>query len=340
MGLLQIALRLASNPKDWKKFLDEKYDGGKAMVRNPNTETAKKYPEISVNTAMKNESFRAHIEKEYEQWKGSQKVEADKPSAPVWDKHQTLLGKYTVESMTKKFKKEWIEAGKKLESFKDSLDYNFYLNKDIERYEKEPDRYKGTRFEKAVKTVKDIDPNLIEGYKFYAPEYHDRYTKAFFEAWSWSSGGDLSLNVAEYLGSLGVSGTLTNYEGLSMKERGVAPIGKAEAVNVHRMYAYQQSVFKHLGITHVTLYRGVQIDTDLPNEGDSVKVQSRTISSWSSNPIVASTFGNRTVKCTIPVEKIFGSASIYRPFDGSRYDSIHESEFIVLGSSDLDCTIF
>jgi hypothetical protein len=338
MSLIQIALRLASSPKDWKLFLDQKYDGGKAMVRNPNPETAKRYPEISVNTALKNESFRAHIEKEYEQWKGSQKTPETKQD-PVWDKHQTLLGKYTIESMTKKFKKEWVEAGKKLESFKDSLDYNFYLNKELSSYEKEPDRYKGTRFEKAVKTVKDIDPNLIEGYKFYAPEYHYTYSKAFFEAWSWSSGGDLPLNVAEYLASLGVSGTLTNYEGISRKERGVKPIRKAEMVDVHRIYAYQQAVFKHLGIKEITLYRGVQIDTDLPNDEDTVKVQSRTIASWTSNPIVASTFGNRTIKCTIPVERIFGSASIYRPFDGSRYDSIHESEFIVLGSSDLDCTI-
>jgi hypothetical protein len=105
-------------------------------------------------------------------------------------------------------------------------------------------------------------------------------------------------------------------------------------------YAYQQSVFKHLGVTHVTLYRGVtdkQLDTVPPSHGDKVQIQARPASSWSINPTVACDFGSRIVKCQVPVENILASAMV-QPYFANNPST--EFEYVVIGTEGLECEVF
>jgi hypothetical protein len=104
-------------------------------------------------------------------------------------------------------------------------------------------------------------------------------------------------------------------------------------------YAYQQAVFKHLGITHVTLYRGVKddrLDTVPPSHGDKVQIKSRPASSWSASPKTAQIFGDRMIKATVPVERILMSPITYNPFGGAS----SESEYVVIGAEDLEGEVF
>lgn len=56
----------------FEKFLDEKYQGGAAKVPNPNPDTREKWPEISFQTALKDDGFRRQLSMEFARWKGAQ----------------------------------------------------------------------------------------------------------------------------------------------------------------------------------------------------------------------------------------------------------------------------
>jgi hypothetical protein len=56
-------------PPKWKEFVDQKYEGGKKKVRNPNRETVWKTKQVTFNTAIKDKGFRQHImENDYSDW--------------------------------------------------------------------------------------------------------------------------------------------------------------------------------------------------------------------------------------------------------------------------------
>jgi hypothetical protein len=70
----------------WKEFLDERYDGGKEKIRNPNLDTRDSHPEISVSYLMKQDDSdyktdRMKIRREFASWrqrkKGPQKGAPD-----------------------------------------------------------------------------------------------------------------------------------------------------------------------------------------------------------------------------------------------------------------------
>lgn len=55
--------------RKWNEFLDENYEGGKAMVTNVDPHTSHAYPEVQLMTMLrKNKQFRRHIYREYQQW--------------------------------------------------------------------------------------------------------------------------------------------------------------------------------------------------------------------------------------------------------------------------------
>lgn len=53
---------------DWNRFVQERYDGGKARLPNPNPKTVKSFPDIAFSTALRYPKTRDVIYQEYEQW--------------------------------------------------------------------------------------------------------------------------------------------------------------------------------------------------------------------------------------------------------------------------------
>jgi hypothetical protein len=111
---------------------------------------------------------------------------------------------------------------------------------------------------------------------------------------------------------------------------------------IGKAYAFQQAYFKHIGLTEVTMFRGVggQIDGTPPADGDEVTLKTREVSSYSTDPRVAYGFG-RVVQYKVPVDRVWGSSAI-RPQLGSDgmgpqagSSTFQEAELIIMGSSDL-----
>jgi hypothetical protein len=59
----------------FEKFLEERYRGGKSRVPNPNPDASARrlYPDVSFQTAVKDDGFQRQVSKEFEAWKGKQK---------------------------------------------------------------------------------------------------------------------------------------------------------------------------------------------------------------------------------------------------------------------------
>jgi hypothetical protein len=87
-SLDSLSRRAQETPDLWKQFLDEKYDGGKKQVPNPNPNTKESHPKVSVSTIMSSpdssgKAMKDKIRKEFQAW--SEKHPA------VKDKKKTLL---------------------------------------------------------------------------------------------------------------------------------------------------------------------------------------------------------------------------------------------------------
>lgn len=115
---------------------------------------------------------------------------------------------------------------------------------------------------------------------------------------------------------------------------------------VKDLYVATQAFFKSQGIKEITIFRGVkhQINNSPPEKGDSLKLKSRELSSWSTNPTTAAKFGGyngRTIAMKIPVEYVLGGFITDPVYGGSHIsESIYnESELMILGSSNLDATV-
>jgi hypothetical protein len=113
------------------------------------------------------------------------------------------------------------------------------------------------------------------------------------------------------------------------------------ADTIKEVYAFQQAFFRSKGIKNITLYRGVQGEADLAelDYGSDVKVKSKPLASFTSNPMVAKKFAGSKVdkpcvlEYEVPVERIFCSPLIEPDLSG---DALSEEEFIVLGASVLN----
>jgi hypothetical protein len=375
--------------------LDEKYDGGKALVNNPDPHGRKK--QVSVNYALKTESYRHRLSEEYHKWYGENKEKAKtrgrpkkvnpesvtpKPvvvptvveptvvEVPKYGPHKALMGEYTVEGMLEQYR-EHIEAmDLEIPSMEGNELMNAALTKSMNKltaYDENVVFYKGQlelwKKEEGVTSpfYKSCEKNLrnatvckqrmdavkelmtSEGFKqiemaglsqYVNPNVTTYKTSAIYGDWIGSSTMIGSYKIHNYLKSKGVKGTHPN---------GIYPTEVSESLKkaFEQDYAYQQAVFKHWGITHITLYRGVsdpKLETEPPMHGDKVQIKTREASSWSANPEVATRFGTRMVKCRVPVEQIFASPIVYPSLDGG--SSLSESEYVVMGSEDLDCEVF
>jgi hypothetical protein len=52
----------------WEDFVKEKYEGGEKKVPNPNPDSKETHPEVTFNTALKDEGFEHQVRKEFQEW--------------------------------------------------------------------------------------------------------------------------------------------------------------------------------------------------------------------------------------------------------------------------------
>lgn len=350
-------MRLKSAAKDWQRFLEEKYEGGRKKIRNPNSDTKDVYPEVSFNTAMKDEHFRKHVEEDYKQWKGSDTENHNFSVAPPLKskvKEQLVsdeisVAKSSVVSVYETYLNdpdymvrdiinlcEIISSQNKTQDdaggFSESNYYSQkYINYDLcAKYLKglsEKERF-------CIDGIYNISSKFIDSIY---PDEKIPHTN-IWQDWMYDSASYSSLKICKWLKSMGVSGSLTDSDAnrLQLSES----IDEDTCEILKKAYTYHQSVFKHLGITHVTLYRGVsddQLENEPPLHGDKVKVGTRPMSSWSPNPQIGLGFGTRIIQCKVPVERIIASAMTVEKM-GHATDS--EFEYVVLGAEDFECEVF
>jgi hypothetical protein len=207
-----------------------------------------------------------------------------------------------------------------------------------------------------------VPPESIYGYsRYFNPEVNtekiiNRNTGHFvnilysvLERWMGSSSNAVSQVTQKFLAKKGVKGS----RGPKDSDLSLQPyhemFGQEDKIELElsKAYAYQQAVFKHLGITHITLYRGVkQFNADGEHQptlksGEKVKMKTRQASSWSANPEVGTRFGSRLLTCSVPVEQILMSPITDVRLDGEgAHGSMGETEFVVMGAEDMECTVF
>jgi len=118
-----------------------------------------------------------------------------------------------------------------------------------------------------------------------------------------------------------------------------------DATYFNDVYTFTQAYFKWAGIKTLTLFRGVkyQLDSKPPNLGDPVLIPSRTFTSWSGEPGIATRFG-RVVRAEVPVENIwaspltdskFGQAEVRLINSEGAVETGWETEFMVMGASNI-----
>jgi hypothetical protein len=165
--------------------------------------------------------------------------------------------------------------------------------------------------------------------------------KDFLGSWQSSSDNPDSLKYVGLFKKLGVNGTLTPFDtDYSDPSRSSSITSQMENI-LKEVYAFQQAFFRSKGIKNITLYRGVQGEADLAelDYGSDVKVKSKPLASFTSNPMVAKKFAGSKVdkpcvlEYEVPVERIFCSPLIEPDLSG---DALSEEEFIVLGASVLN----
>ena len=319
------------------------------MVHNPNTATQKKFPEVAVSTALKDEDFRYRIEAEYHNW--YMKSKPKEPSGKSF--HENLLGKYSVDDTLKEYK-DFFNKGSARSPQQDKvmkrveIDLKIKL-RDIQEGIEHHTTYQNeagvNKYKKALRVYQDIDaevkkinPVLIHGMKeYFQPKaIPPSVAKKLTSAWLQDSNQKEAKYLQKFLSDKGVKGTQHNVDygiGDFLPETFDDDLAKA--------YSYQQAVFKHMGVTHIDLYRGVRdtsIETEPPTHGTKVSVKTREASSWSSNPAVCPKFGTRIIKCRVPVEHIILSSITSPAMDGN--SKMGESEYVVMGAEGLDCEVF
>jgi hypothetical protein len=361
MSLSHIATRLlltVSNPHGWQQFLDEKYEGGSKMVHNPNSATQNKFPEVAVSTALKDESFRYRIEAEYHNWYMKRKPK--EPSGKSF--HENLLGKYSVDDTLKEYK-DFFNKGsakssqqdkvmKRLETdlkikLRDAQENVEYYQNMINDGSSNPALHKSLKktqnllkaYQDIEAETKKVNPVLIHGMKeYFQPQaVPSSVVKKLTQAWLGDSNQKEAGYLQKFLSDKGVKGT--EYTDYYKPIEGFLP--ETFDDDLAKAYVYQQAVFKHMGITHIDLYRGVRdrsINDEPPMHGEKVSVKTREASSWSSNPAVAARFGTRMIKSKVPVEHIILSSITSVGMDGN--SKMGESEYVVMGAESLDCEVF
>ena len=99
---------------------------------------------------------------------------------------------------------------------------------------------------------------------------------------------------------------------------------------IKAMHEWSTEDLSDFGIKEVTLYRGIETNKNV-KAGDNVNLETNAIESWSTDPLLASSFARGAdghgivVKATFPIERILSSAR-------TGFGVLHEHEFTVLNN--------
>lgn len=369
MSLCRIAYLLKRSEDEsasWQTFLDQRYEGGSKMVTNPVSTNRYQYPQVTVNTALKDGGYKKRLETQYKQWKMksqrsdnslhedvSKALHIDTPlpedlasktlSAYENTPDAFVVGDLITDVQFRVTRKKNLLNRHLADASPDDPEVMF-INGEIDTAMMVADDLKKLSLKERF--LIDGLRNLSGDCSSYlnSDEYLSGYNNGFWSAWSRSSNDQDCLKVCDWLQSLNVVGSTTEedeetlrgvdqYEGsINIKD----PLKKAIA----KSYTFHQKVFKQLGVTHVTMYRGVvdeSLESEPPIHGDKVKLKTRAMSSWSTTPTVCFGFGTRMIKSQVPIENIIASAMNYSSF-GDNENS--EFECVVMGAEDLECEVY
>src|SRR3989344_1910314 len=144
--------RVSKDLPGWEEFLQEKYQGGKAKVKNQNPDTRGSFPEVSVSTAMKDERVRQQVLKEFHQWKGSEKSD-DKTNKPLPNKEEAW---HDVGTSFNTHREKWnAEEKDAVRFYSDELGYK--VINDLLREKKQPDEDSYDDYLRAVASIPHLD---------------------------------------------------------------------------------------------------------------------------------------------------------------------------------------
>ena len=288
-------------PEHWDEFIKAKYQGGKKKVTNTNPKTKSRYPQVSMQTLFNSdEAFKKKVMEEYEEWVG------EKDKKKVQPKHDILADEQEIDAFYEEHK-------------------DLFSSKQFQLGGVEKSGVKRPNFLLPGLKQGDVETELRDtAYgvgKAYQEAFPDLYRQAgdFVSIWTQSSNSSLAQYVMDVLKG---------------EESGDGVLDKA----LKHQYLFTQAWFKHHGITHVTLYRGVKRQiADSVSVGSEVNLQTRAISSWSIDPSIAGVFGSKSsdgaiLESRVPVNRIF-MTPLTRPDLGGRNSPSwdRENEFIVTG---------
>ena len=164
--------------------------------------------------------------------------------------------------------------------------------------------------------------------------------------WVDSSASRGAQHVHGALSSMGVNGSPSPDDERSeyrMKDRENGKTKENVKEYLKEVAAWNQAVYKHVGLKDVTLFRGISgqgLDQEPPDKGQETIVKTRELSSFSSDAGLARSFG-RVVKFKVPVTQVLWSYLSDPKFsrDGVGDSAYGEAEVTVMGASDLTGTI-
>jgi hypothetical protein len=370
MSMIQIAYRLKRSDDEstsWQTFLDQMYEGGSKMIINPVSANRYQYPKVTVNTALKDDGYRKRLETQYNRWKTkAQKpdtsVHADLSKALHVDMHLSedfaskMLSSYEGNPEDFMVGDIIIDLQFKVTTKKKELDMHFnevYTIDDPEMMFIKGEIDTDTLIADDLKKLSTKERFLIDGLRTLSNEFHRHlkgkeslsdYNNDFWDTWIRASNDSECLKVCDWLQSHNVAGSTTEEDEQTLRdievEVGSTDINIGLKKALAKSYTFHQKVFKQLGVTHVTLYRGVideSLEKEPPIHSDKVRFKTRAMSSWSTTPSVCLNFGTRIVKSQVPIGNILASAMNHHKFGD---DENSEFECVVIGAEDLECEVY
>lgn len=334
----------SGQPERWHEFMKAVYEGGKKKVPNPNPKTKARYPTVSITTALKDQGVRQRVMEEYRKWLGEKgpETKSEGPSTTIGPDTLDTWHK-DVRSVHDKYRADFDKIVKSTKA-------------DIAAYRK---RFKGTaqlrRFEKLSpgeqvlhaaghKFGEFFEGKIMRKDAFFSSKKVSKadFHEAMMSGWRGSAGSAEAQMLHGLLGQLGVKGYRSpedsGKEDFVEKFRKMGVESQDLAEYAKEVYTYTQAALRHIKAFDITVYRGVtgQGVSDVPpKQGDKVQVQTRELSSFTTEPTVAKVFG-RVMEYTIPAERVFASCLTSPRLGGDMYSSSwKEYEIMVMGASDL-----
>lgn len=347
-------------PARWDEWLKAVHEGGREMAPNPNPATRDRYKEVTFSTALKDKGVFKKAIKEYHEWV-KKNPEKDGPSKPKTKKQpeepkeapqesdalspaenaekpplQKPL-KVTPESLDvliKKHKKNFDSATKAMKAAVADYENNYanmttVLGDDIPSYA--VTEFKAlSEEEKMLHVAGHLIGKLFEE----SLSKEDLLThKTFTRAWQDSSSNGTSQQLHGALSSLGVEGHQTEKDKEKEHYREAGKQKEWLKDYMGKAYAFSQAYYKHIGLKEVTLFRGV-VGIDKAEDGEEVSIETRELSSFTSDPKIAAQFG-RPLKMKVPVENILWSNVVAPTLGEKEPPGRGEGEIAVMGASKI-----